>query len=527
MKKFLLSLAAVALAGSAFAENKTITFSELGYANGAEVTTVEDEPITLTFAAGSNSNSPKYYNTGTAVRLYAGNTLDVAVSDGYTLTTVSFTTQSSYGFINTVSVTSGSFANGTWTAPEGETISSFKLTNGGASGHTRIVSMTINYESTGDPTEPIDPTMSFDYSETHAFIGSEFEAPKLTCNSDGAVTYSSSNASVATVDSTTGVITLVAKGSTTITATVAATEKFNEGTASYVLNVNLPLPGITYGEQKDYVAFLEKDFTAPELLNPNNVEVIYESTDESVATIDAEGKVSIIGLGSTVISATYNESDEYSYQYAFYNLTVKDPNAAFEPTTFIFEGTNANVVSLANKTIEASNLQTLEAANNLDGVTLTSNEIMVSFAKGTGTNAPRYWSAAKGTEARIYKGNNLTVSAKSGYQIEEIVFTKGVGGKFNLALADNQPGNWDSTNMNWIPKTTDKAVSTVVFSPTDRTDIASIKVVYKPIITGVESVEFDSNAPKEYYNMQGVRVENPGKGLYIVRQGSKAFKVIL
>ena len=45
--------------------------------------------------------------------------------------------------------------------------------------------------------------------------------------------------------------------------------------------------------------------------------------------------------------------------------------------------------------------------------------------------------------------------------------------------------------------------------------------------TGVESVDSDTNAPKEYYNLQGVRVENPGKGLYIVRQGSKASKVIL
>lgn len=40
-------------------------------------------------------------------------------------------------------------------------------------------------------------------------------------------------------------------------------------------------------------------------------------------------------------------------------------------------------------------------------------------------------------------------------------------------------------------------------------------------------VEADQNAPAEYFNLQGVRVENPGQGLYIKRQGNKVSKVIL
>ena len=38
----------------------------------------------------------------------------------------------------------------------------------------------------------------------------------------------------------------------------------------------------------------------------------------------------------------------------------------------------------------------------------------------------------------------------------------------------------------------------------------------------------DSNAPAVYYNLQGVRVNNPEKGqLVIVRKGNKAQKVIM
>lgn len=45
--------------------------------------------------------------------------------------------------------------------------------------------------------------------------------------------------------------------------------------------------------------------------------------------------------------------------------------------------------------------------------------------------------------------------------------------------------------------------------------------------SAVTEVVVDENAPVEYYNLQGVRVENPSNGLYIKRQGSKVTKVIL
>lgn len=43
----------------------------------------------------------------------------------------------------------------------------------------------------------------------------------------------------------------------------------------------------------------------------------------------------------------------------------------------------------------------------------------------------------------------------------------------------------------------------------------------------VEDVELDENAPAEYYTLQGVRVENPEKGIYIVRRGAKVEKVAI
>ncbi len=40
-------------------------------------------------------------------------------------------------------------------------------------------------------------------------------------------------------------------------------------------------------------------------------------------------------------------------------------------------------------------------------------------------------------------------------------------------------------------------------------------------------VSDDSNAPAEYYNLQGVRVNNPANGLYIVKKGNKAYKIFV
>ena len=57
------------------------------------------------------------------------------------------------------------------------------------------------------------------------------------------------------------------------------------------------------------------------------------------------------------------------------------------------------------------------------------------------------------------------------------------------------------------------------------------KLLFAPedvtISTGVEEIATDVEAPVEYYNLQGVKVANPAKGLYIKKQGKKTTKVIL
>lgn len=43
----------------------------------------------------------------------------------------------------------------------------------------------------------------------------------------------------------------------------------------------------------------------------------------------------------------------------------------------------------------------------------------------------------------------------------------------------------------------------------------------------IDEIGADENAPVEYFNLQGIRVDNPEAGLYIRRQGSKVSKVVI
>ena len=124
----------------------TITFSENGYENAQDFDgksiTVGD--ATLTFSVGSGSTTPKYYNTGTAMRLYGGNTLTISSSKA--IAKVEFTYNSGADYTptaETATVTPGTydFSSHTWTG----SATSIVLSNKANRGHFRIASITITY----------------------------------------------------------------------------------------------------------------------------------------------------------------------------------------------------------------------------------------------------------------------------------------------------------------------------------------------------------------------------------------------
>lgn len=89
---------------------------------------------------------------------------------------------------------------------------------------------------------------------------------------------------------------------------------------------SLSSAGLAFAENS-YTATLGETFTAPQLTNPNNLPVTYASSDANVATVAADGSVTLVGAGTTTITASFAGNDTYAAGSANYTLTVVDPNA--------------------------------------------------------------------------------------------------------------------------------------------------------------------------------------------------------
>ena len=79
--------------------------------------------------------------------------------------------------------------------------------------------------------------LSWSAASYDAELGGSNSFPTLTNTTSVSVTYSSSNTDAATIDATTGEISLVAEGSTTIKATFAGNENYKANSVSYSLKV--------------------------------------------------------------------------------------------------------------------------------------------------------------------------------------------------------------------------------------------------------------------------------------------------
>ena len=82
-----------------------------------------------------------------------------------------------------------------------------------------------------------DPELSFSENSYTAIIGESNSFPVLQNPNELDVTYRVSNSNVATIDGTSGEITLVAAGQTTVYAEFAGNDEYKEGSASYTLIV--------------------------------------------------------------------------------------------------------------------------------------------------------------------------------------------------------------------------------------------------------------------------------------------------
>ena len=150
LRLFFVALMGLVGISNAFADEVEIDFSAQGLENAEDVTTKEfrssdGNKIVVTFENGSNDrNGPKYYNTGTAIRCYGGNKINVKLNlETEVVTKVDFTFGSGDGTNELVvkgDDAEGTFEDNTW---KGRAVGSIVAEVGGTSGHRRIQKMTF------------------------------------------------------------------------------------------------------------------------------------------------------------------------------------------------------------------------------------------------------------------------------------------------------------------------------------------------------------------------------------------------
>lgn len=86
--------------------------------------------------------------------------------------------------------------------------------------------------------------------------------------------------------------------------------------------------GLAYAQEAYSVTGLGQTFKA-ELTNPNTLPVTYSSSKPEIATVAADGTVTTVAYGETVITATFDGNDTYNSGNAKYTLTVKDPDVIY------------------------------------------------------------------------------------------------------------------------------------------------------------------------------------------------------
>lgn len=197
----------------------------------------------------SASTPPTVNSNGNDVRIYANSTLALKNVNSDNMTTVVFTvSKQGKKRLSTMTVDNGTLQyEGSdkviWTGRN----SSFVITvpgnsdlgtESGKAAQFCFDAVSVTYETSGSSL--LDPECTFTEASVTGNIGQDFIAPEFKTVSDGAITYTSSNADVAAVDPSTGVVTLLSEGTTTIKATVAATETYAAGFAFYELTVINP-----------------------------------------------------------------------------------------------------------------------------------------------------------------------------------------------------------------------------------------------------------------------------------------------
>ena len=246
-------------------------------------------------------------------------------------------------------------------------------------------------------------------------------------------------------------------------------------------------PGLSWGTASCEVTIGSEDNTFPTLSNENNLAVKYSSDNTDVATIDADGVITLVAAGTANITAEFAGNDKFEAGSVSYKLTVK---AAPDPSVDITNTPEtAYTVAKANDLITAG--QGLETEVYVKGTITMIDEVSTSYGNAT------YW-IGDGAE---YSSDDLEIFR--GYYLEGENFT-----------AEDQIKVGD--NVIVYGKLVD-------YKGTKEMTTGSSIYSLNGVTTGISDVKAQTITNGVIYNLAGQRMSKLSKGINIVN-GKKIIK---
>jgi len=171
---------------------------------------------------------------------------------------------------------------------------------------------TTNYDSkTIDITVNVakaTPTLTWYNTDLQKTYGDSFTLVDPSSNSSGAFTYSSSNTSI--VDICGNIVTINGAGSTTITATQAASSNYTSGNTTISVNVAKATPNLTWYNTNLQNTYGDSSFNLVVPSSNSSGAFTYSSSNTSIVDI-CGNIVTIVGAGTATITATQDASSNY------------------------------------------------------------------------------------------------------------------------------------------------------------------------------------------------------------------------
>ena len=284
------------------------------------------------------------------------------------------------------------------------------------------------------------------------------------------VTYEiTSDNGVASIDSTTGILTILKAGDVTVKATRAADDKYNEVTAEYTLTINKadqtnfafekPNPeAVTYDPKNN--TFSNK---ASSDQGADNVTYTITS-DNGVASIDINGTLTILKAGTVTVQATRAADDKYKEATAEYTLTI---NKA-DQTNFAFEKQNPEARTYKPGLTFENKASSDQGADNVTYTITRDNGVASIDINGTLTILKAGDVTVKATRAADDKYNEVTA---------EYTLTINKADQTNFAFEKPNPEavTYDPKNNTFSNKaSSDQGADNVTYTITSGNDVASI-----------------------------------------------------